>query len=168
MVPALELPSRRLTGWLDHVRQGREAVPTHQFPKRDKRRSEPRNRKAVSFLGQTAASQHLLLKRDHEGLEKKTIGDIEEGRKEQLPPSPILPFRGISVTGIPFLQLPLRGHSPHMEERERVSRLDVKLEGMRSACDLKPSVTLAPQTSKGGPGSFSFFSPTLLHIEKSN
>lgn len=30
------LQFRWLTGWLDHVRQGREAVPNNQFPERVK------------------------------------------------------------------------------------------------------------------------------------
>lgn len=110
---------------MDHVRQGKQKLsPTHQFPERDKTRSEPINKKDHFFpWADPSLSQHLVLKRNKEAW-KEIKEDLEGIRKKQLSPISHSSFQVISVPAIPLLQLPLRatpleGHSPYiLEERK--------------------------------------------------
>lgn len=86
------------------------------------------------------------------------------GRKNQLSPSPILPFQAkASVTGTPFLLLPLRA-TPHTLEGEPVSRLDEKLLRVRNTPDPKQMVTLILQTQKRAFGAHFYLLPAHLWL----
>lgn len=87
------------------------------------------------------------------------------GRKKiDCPHPPILPFQAkASVTGTPFLLLPLRA-TPHTLEGEPVSRLNEKLLGVRSTLDPQQMVTLLLQTQKRAFGAHFYLLPTLLWI----
>lgn len=148
MVLALVLLSRRLRGWLGHVRQGKQKLsPTHQFPERDKTRSKPINKKDHFFpRTDPNLSRHLALKWDTEAW--KEIKDLEEVRKKQLSPIPHSSFQAISVPGIPFLRLPLRA-TPHIQWRKRNGcPEDVKLKNVKKGPGTQSRVSLSPQTLK--------------------
>lgn len=123
--------------------------PTHQCPGRDKRRSEPINRKAVSFLGQTPPSPTTLGGKSESGHHPpsspppqaawKRSGE-EGGSNATLPPSPPPFLPSLATTGAKH-SAPTTAHPGATPRTEP---------GQGGAPATKPNGRLALQTPKRG------------------